>query len=208
MKQDYESNPVPATEAKLSLSAQFAERYETWSPPMRFLLWAGLALILYFGVVEKAFVTAGALGAEADELAEKMTMITRDSTKDTNLIEKGKGNWGPRAVGSAGGAELQRAITSVLNDHNVYSGVGFKDIGDDQVSGARSNADKNDPRVLKLKLMKKQVQFTASADVVTAVLADLEKHPAVACLQRVSLKRNAARKVLEVTLVAQSWNRN
>ncbi len=215
MKQEYENKAGTAgSEAKMGLAAQFAERYESWTPPMRFLLWLGLGLILYFGVIERAFVQAGSFGAAADESAAKMQTISQNSGRDRESVQSGRAHWGEREVpeiGAPGGSytDLQKAIDDVLKVHSVYSGVTFKDMATGDLKRAPGGQDNTNGRgVLNLKMAETQVQFTAAPSVVMAVLADLEKSPIVACLQRVSLNRIEARKVLEVTLVAQSWKRN
>lgn len=205
------------------LISLLVQRYQAWSQPMRFLLWVATVSIAYFAVIDPLFSKTRELNDQADVMERKMVGLDQSLRRNRSIIQEARKQWGnldlPPKAGGASGAALQKVITSVLQERGVVSGVTIKDIGTEELLGTLRGAGRartssrgsrgptNDPTVLKLERAKTQVQFSASPDVVSGAIADLEKNPKVACIQRVSLNRDSRRPVLEVTLVVQSWNR-
>jgi len=219
---EYANLNKPTVRGK-GLISQFVQRYQAWSQSMRFLLWVAIVLIAYFAVIDPLFSKTRELNVQADVMEHKMIGLDQSLKLNRSIIEKARKQWGnpdlPPKAGGTSGAALQKVITSVLQERGVVSGVTIKDIGTEELlgtvrgasrtrtSGRGSRGPANDPTVLKLEQTKTQVQFSASPDVVSGVIADLEKNPKVAFIQRISLTRDSRRPVLEVTLVVQSWNR-
>jgi len=197
--------------------AVFVEQYQSWSRPMRFFLWVAIVLIAYFGIISPAFSAAARFRNSADADEQKMVEISRSAARHRSVITTARKQWGNLALPEKGtgesGAALQKVITSVLNKHDIRSGITIKDIGTEDLQGATStkrtsrNRNRAAPDTLTLHQTKTQVLFTASPDVLSAVLAELEKNPKVTAIQRVSITADTRRPVLTVTLVVQSWNR-
>jgi len=140
---------------------------------------------------------------------------TQDGERHRATIRQGHGFWGDRPLQRSGAGEsmtLQKALTSVLEANDIQAGVSIKDIGiddvqlgDDRTRGGRGSAGREASAQLAIRKNKTQVQFRARPDVLSAVLADLEQNPNVACIQRMTIRRDSNSTMLDVTLVAQSW---
>jgi len=210
-------NPKFESHTNPSRTALLVEQYQSWSQPMRFFLWIAIVLIAYFGVISPAFSAAAKYRASADADEQKMVEISRSAARYRSVIAKSRKQWGNLSLPERGtgesGAALQKVITSVLNDHGIRSGITIKDIGTEELQGSskskRTTGNRNRASSDTLTLMqtKTQVQFTASPDVLSVVLAELEKNQKVTAIQRVSITADTRRPVLTVTLVVQSWYR-
>ncbi len=220
------NNPNPDTHTNIGVGKkfiiEFVERYQSWSRPMRFFLWVAIVLIAYFGIISPSFTRAHNYRAAADSDQQRMIDISRSTARNRSIIEKSRKQWGNLTLPDKGtdesGAALQKVITTVLNKYGIRSGITIKDIGTEELQGSKSKTRTRSSRssrnrnraaddTFTLLQTKTQVQFTASPDVLSAVLAELEKNQKVAAIQRVSITADTRRPVLTVILVVQSWYR-
>ncbi len=195
----------------------FVQRYRTWPAISRFGLWAAIVLIGYMAIVDRALTQAAVFGASANANLAVIEEVQKQSSKGRRAIDKGHKNWGGmielgELLPAGADVPLQRTLKNVLAANGINSGVTMKDIGSSVLTTKKrsrgTRTDNADSEVnLTFDQTKTQVQFQATPDVLSKILAELEMAPNVACIQRLSVQKINRQTRLDVTIVAQSWKR-
>ncbi len=179
--------------------------YQGLPRAMRWALLAGVLLVMYFGIYEPAALKADDLDLRADRL-ERLIERERDlSESDDSALARAFGL--PDAVVDSRVA-LDERVAEVLSSHGVR---------DRRIEGAPTPLRLTQAQRLAgiggtLERLVLTVTFEASPEVATSVIADLERAPEVAALERIELRAvegsassGAGARTVRATIGVETW---
>lgn len=178
---------------------ELAQRYQGLPRHLKWLVWLVAGVIVYFLIVEPVLGMTGAIRARADALA---SMLERQRTVQESAQENSQ--WAPffgdpQLIAKGKEQEVGRVVYGILGKHGILPAVQERPVAELRVTGLSLPG--------KYKKQPVEVQFSASQDVVSAVLVDLEKEPTIARIGRVEVKRNGQSTDLQVKIEVESWYR-
>lgn len=157
----------------------------------RWFVWALVCVAAYFGVVEPVIDRASGISARADAAAAALVAYDSGrSTQDREAadIRRGLRQFGPVLLPGEPGERsvaFNRRITEILDKQGVkypLSTVKTASLG-------AGPLDKSMPAGQRVERLIRDVQFDATPEQVSAVLAELERSPEVASVSRVQIRR-------------------
>lgn len=177
----------------------------------RALIWAAVGagvIAAYFLAIEPALVARGRLSARADGLAERLELVQRstgEAERHAQRIALGRRQFGEVAMPGdprQRPIEFNRRIAETLREagiaaHESRSRPGSVPRGPLQAALTEGGA---------LESLVTELEFTATPEQVSRVLAALELSPEVAAITRVDLDRAPdGSRSLQVTLALETW---
>jgi len=175
----------------------------------KWLVWAAVLLVAYFGVVEPALDATARLVVRGDQLARRLDAARDDAGErgaQLAAVQLGASRFGDVALPGDPNlrpADLDARIDEILDARGVASHTVRSSAG--RLSeGPLTRALGQDARV---QTIGRDVTFTASPEVVTAVLADLERAPEVARITRVDLSPadDRASRSVQTAIALEAW---
>lgn len=183
----------------------------------RALIWAaiGAAVIAgYFLVLEPALDARGRLSARADGLAERLAQVRRgagEAERHAQRVSLGRRQYGEVAMPGDPGQrpiEFNRRIAQTLRE----AGVATHESRSRPGSVARGPLQATMDEGTQIESLVTELEFSATPEQVSRVLAALELCPEVAAITRVDLDRapgaggaEGQSRELSVTLALETW---
>lgn len=177
----------------------------------RALVWAAAgagAFAAYFVVVEPALMARGRLSARADALAERLEQVQRgagEAERHAQRISLGRRQFGEVAMPGdprQRPIEFNRRIAETLRE----AGIGAHESRSRPGSVSRGPLHAAMGEGAALESLVTELEFTATPEQVSRVLAALELCPEVAAITRVDLDRAPdGSRNLQVTLALETW---
>lgn len=195
-------------------------RYNALPRAGKWLTWLVAVIVAYFGVIEPSLVATQAARARADALAaglEKERALTSADSDQGRILESGRRSFGEPMLPEDAlnkPEALHTLVDRILETHRVSSRVKnerrIRIAGDEAIKllGPLAGSSAVERLIL-------EVSFEASPEVVSAVLADLEKAKEVATIGRIDIRRQesggrgsapaSGSKILKATISPESW---
>lgn len=178
----------------------------------RALIWAALgaaAIIGYFLVIEPALEARGRLAARADNLGDRLALVRRgagEAERHAQRISLGRRQFGEVAMPGdpqQRPIEFNRRIAEALRE----AGIGAHEARTRPGPTARGPLQAAMGEGAQIESLVTELEFTATPEQVSRVLATLELCPEVAAITRVDLSRSSSDggRQVAVTLTVETW---
>jgi hypothetical protein len=159
----------------------------------QWLVWGLVCVAAYFGLVEPVMDQTSSIGSKADAAASALVSYESGRTtqdREAGEISRGLRQFGPVLLpGEAGerSGAFNRRITEILDKQ----GVKYPTSTTRTAPLTSGPLDKTMPAGQRVERLIRDLQFDATPEQVTAVLAALERSPEVAAVSRVQIRRAA-----------------
>lgn len=169
-------------------------------------VWAALALVAYFAIVEPTLELRAAWASKADDKSQALVALAR-GTREGDEVELGIRRFGvvkppgdPRERADA----FNRRINEVLKSHEVTDHTGTTRTISLTTGPLNSALDASGQRVDRFI---REIQFEAAPETLAAVLADLERSPEVAAVSKVQVRKSeeGGGRLLRATVSVEAW---
>ncbi|MFG0328663.1 MAG: hypothetical protein ACF8PN_02085 [Phycisphaerales bacterium] len=172
-------------------------RYQQWPRVYRWILWTVVLVVGYFGVAEPLIIGARSDYQSGDALVQEIHKLSSIEEHTLRKIDQGRELFGPVELASAQGGkrELLDTVRRVLREYDIEPTLESR--GETQI--------KSNNALLEITKAPVEVQFFASPDVLTSVLADLEGEQRVARISSLRIRRERDQPNLNVTMIVEAW---
>ncbi len=164
-------------------------------------------LASYFIVIERLIDQINKLNSKADDRIGALVALTHDPSGSAADIALGVRKFGE--VNLPGDEQTRsvafnRRVSSILEKHKIKDNSTTRKmtLGQGPLKDAYGDGSRIDRLV-------REVQFEATPEDISAVIAELENAPEVAAVSRVQIRRGDSRdtagRILKVTLSAEAW---
>jgi hypothetical protein len=183
-------------------------RYHALPRTMRWLLWTAAVLVLYFAVIEPYVITKpAALRAKAGETETRLVSLQKEAESgQAHVVANAIARFGPIDPPSNEPERatllFNRKVAETLEKHGIKKYTS-PNRSTNMERGPLVRAVSSDERVERRIA---DIQFDASPEEITGILADLERSPEITAVSKIQLRRaDGGGRTLHATLTAEAW---